>query len=101
MKHTPGPWKWKQNRGNNYYEHSVFTDHQTVAELDGEMPVNIKANAALIAAAPDLLEALKLIVKAFADGDIKFTEKRRADSDPYHPANVAMCAAIAKAEGGE
>ena len=53
----------------------------------------------LIAEAPDLLEALKLIKKAFADGDIKFTKKRQADSDPYHPANIKMCAAIAAAEG--
>uniref|UniRef100_A0A6M3LCG8 Uncharacterized protein n=1 Tax=viral metagenome TaxID=1070528 RepID=A0A6M3LCG8_9ZZZZ len=52
-------------------------------------------------AAPDLLEALKLIEKAFTDGDIKFTKKRQADSDPYHPANIKMCAAIAAAEGGE
>uniref|UniRef100_A0A6H1ZWL1 Uncharacterized protein n=1 Tax=viral metagenome TaxID=1070528 RepID=A0A6H1ZWL1_9ZZZZ len=56
-------------------------------------------NARLLAAAPDMLEALKLIEKAFFDGDIKFTKKRRADSDPYHLANTKMCAAIARAEG--
>ena len=49
----------------------------------------------------ELLEALKLIDKAFTDGDLRFTKKRRSDSDPYHPANIKMCAAIAKAEGRE
>ena len=42
MKHTPWPWKWKQTRGNNFFEHTMFT---------------MKANAHLIAAAPDLYEA--------------------------------------------
>jgi len=75
MKHTPGPWEWKQSRGNNRYEHSVFTHHQIIAALDGDTNVsddfqlseNIKANARLIAAAPELLEACKQALSEFAD----------------------------------
>jgi hypothetical protein len=52
MKHTAGPWvddrKW-------------ITDHNgnTIAEVSYEQDGHVRANAALIAAAPDLLEALK------------------------------------------
>ena len=54
-------------------------------------------DAILIAAAPDLLAALRALEAGFADGSIQFAKKRQADSDPYHPANILMCAAIAKA----
>ena len=42
--------------------------------------------------------ALDALMAGFVDGSIKFTKKRWADSDPYHPAAVLMCAAIEKAE---
>lgn len=35
----------------------------------------------------------------YVDGSIRFTKKRQSDSDPHHPANILMCAAIEKAEG--
>ena len=66
--HTPGPWR--PEFGNNRasviakVEHEVATVHQlrsTNAEEDGNRGVMI-ANAALIAAAPDLLGALELCV---------------------------------------
>ncbi len=60
---TQGKWTWKQNRGNNVYEHSVRADNgrQIIAELSGEgcTKEEVKANARLIAAAPELLEALE------------------------------------------
>lgn len=45
----------------------------------------------------DLLAAVLAVQKGFADGSIKWAKPRQADSDPYHPANTLMCAAIAKA----
>lgn len=51
----------------------------------------------LLAIASDMLAALEALQQGFMDGSIKFTHKRTSDSDPYHPANVLMCAAIAKA----
>jgi hypothetical protein len=48
MKHTPTPWEWKQTRGNNNYEHRIFTQHQTIAEMDGDNSDNVRANARLI-----------------------------------------------------
>ena len=59
-------------------------------ENDGEIARLKSLNA-------DLLAALEAIQKGFADGSIKWAKPRREESDPYHPANTAMCAAIAKA----
>lgn len=86
-KHTPGPW-------------SVDEPHQVWAESAGEYVAitqveewetlprdQVEANARLIAAAPDLLEALK----AFANEIVP--------NNPNDPLWVNARAAIAKAEG--
>lgn len=67
---TKGEWKWEQTRGNNDYEHTVFTDHRLgieIAVLSGEgcSPVEVKDNARLIAAAPLLLATCKSLLKAY------------------------------------
>lgn len=59
--HTPGPWTVSNN--------SVFGNHGVikplVADLDGRFDDDeSKANAALIAAAPDLLVALQDLLNA-------------------------------------
>lgn len=52
-KHTPGPWKIQEafNR--------IETDREIIATVDGWELGNGKANARLIAAAPELLQALE------------------------------------------
>ena len=57
MKHTPGPWTthltWSQTNGSGY----------SIAEDDGdEDGEEMKANARLISAAPEMLDALKKCV---------------------------------------
>ena len=63
--HTPGPWKVRNSR-------EVFCGNKRVcsANAASREPLNMKddldvssANARLIAAAPDLLESLKLAVR--------------------------------------
>ncbi len=108
MKHTPGPW----DHNDNLHESDGIIEIFDALDEDGLTPIahvlregrsffDTKANARLIAAAPDLYEALIAISKAFADGEIQFTKKRQSDSDPYCKSNILMCAAIAKAEGRE
>lgn len=83
--HTPGPWKWDQP--------SVFnTAGIPIAHIFNHLdPKEKEANARLIASAPELLEALKILVGDFkSDNPIPFTDG----------ITIAK-AAIAKAEGRE
>jgi hypothetical protein len=61
--HTPGPWKIEENldQGNiDIRSDDIYRFY--IAEVWGGMDAH-KANAHLIAAAPDLLEALEALVK--------------------------------------
>jgi phage gp29-like protein len=73
-KHTPGPWRiGKEVHG----KHGSTT---TVFDEDGEMriatttnvcsSINAEANTALIAAAPDILEALERLTDYLNDRDL-------------------------------
>lgn len=70
----------------------------TVEVLAGDY-ASVKDAAALITAAPELLVAVRAFQEGLRDGSIQWAKKRQSAKDPYHPANTAMCVAIAKAEG--
>lgn len=106
IKHTPGPWKWKSDedmggfhiymatalKKRSWYEshHHIEMDF-TVYPEDGEQWEEAKANARLMAAAPDLLAALRQLM---ASGVDQYT-RHELLSDPSHYA----VAAIFKATG--
>jgi hypothetical protein len=87
-KHTPGPWAHENYQGVIH----VFVDNQggtpSVCKLIGP---DKEANARLIAAAPDLLEALSDVVK-FWDSIVP--------TDCVNDMHIKARAAIAKATGG-
>ena len=95
MAHTPGPWVVREPESDEL--------HEIYAESGGELicyPVwthNQKANIPLIAAAPELLEALRLAADAidFAQAQVD------SENDRYTLCKrlVAVKRAIAKAEG--
>lgn len=100
-KHTPGPWKWERVKTScgvcfRVGPLSITADkpnHACIyADYPGQMALELgEANARLIAAAPELLGALKWFI-----ADIDGTHTSMIDFD----ANVARSrAAIAKAEG--
>jgi hypothetical protein len=60
LKHTPGPWIIRHEG-----VWSVGTDHEMTALVYGCTDKEEEANAHLIAAAPELLEALKAMVDKF------------------------------------
>lgn len=72
-KHTPGPWRFHHNEGqtfnfitdkyNNCIAKALINEHHIPADVAEE-------NARLIAAAPELLEALKNIL-----ADVEYSEK--------------------------
>jgi len=89
MKHTPGPWKadnWATG-----WTVSAPDSHYSVCHL--EDCNNAEANAHLIAAAPDLLEACKNL-----NAWVGVTLGYEYDEDPIAE---KVCKAIAKAEGRE
>ena len=85
-KHTPGPWQWTQHFDPTI---SIYKDgFGQIARLYDSSAGTGKANARLIAAAPDLLDALVQFVDEF--------EGCYADGEP---AMIKARAAIAKATG--
>ena len=84
-KHTPGPW-FSQYDDNGFYEIGSEAVSLRLAFTFGEGDTD-EANARLMAAAPDLLEALNAMVE--------YTSSQEYD----HAAVKQACAAIAKAKG--
>ena len=85
QKHTPGPWRYEYEPG--YCGELIAPDGMTIAAFDDEPRPN---DARLIAAAPELLEALRRIVEWDVAG-MALTE------DHISQANFA----IAKATGAQ
>lgn len=94
---TPGPWRINSNIGRKSELGILANSAPCIIAVMGnakEWPTQAEANARLIAAAPALFEALKAFEKGLTDGSIKWARPRQSDSDPYHPANTLMCAAL-------
>lgn len=94
-KHTQGPWRTSLTEGQRAWNVSSEATGRTVAIVSDWSP-EAEANARLIAAAPELLEALK---------SARFAIQVTLDSGLVTEKNVRSTlnhidAAIAKAEGG-
>lgn len=98
QKHTPGPWRsWYTGRGNSVFFHVSATvpavpgfcgpTEKQIAQISPTDGTSEQANARLIAASPELLEALKDAVCALQC------------SGKDWPAETKARAAIAKATG--
>lgn len=98
--HTPGPWTIEQyGAGDSLVVHSDADTRvcfMATPGLLGSLP-NIKANARLIAAAPDMLAAIKVV------DDVETARLRHVglndEGIAEHPVVKMLRAAIAKAEG--
>lgn len=78
--HTPHAWLWP--------DRTIGKRESRILREEHNEAINQRA---------ELLEALEAIRAGFLNGSIKWTKPRQSDSDPYHPANTLMTAAIAKA----
>ena len=98
IKYTPGPWTVSTYKHNEQRPSIISQDANSVwflCRMDDGCP-NVHENARLIAAAPELLEALKHSVRFVR----AFTSTVNSAMDDKW-ATLEQCeAAIAKAEGG-
>ena len=84
--HTPGPWKL-QTETPRRPASVIDTSDQIVAEVFGYSRDSRKANARLIAAAPEMLEALRHALDYVTDSELQVDVE------------ATIRTAIAKAEG--
>ena len=107
IKHTPGPWVIAESEQGRHFRAVSAKKHEALAtvvwlmeddDMDGVTSPECEANASLIAAAPDLLEAL-------TDAVIDFDNWAAHEDNHPHEHLVAWAerarAAIAKAKGEE
>lgn len=76
-KHTPGPWKTIEH---GWSQTGIYADGAQIAIIDiydeateenqNELEARTAANARLIAAAPDLLDALKTVVEFYSYAEL-------------------------------
>ena len=102
-KHTPGPWFYKHEKG----WHDIVTHHGelpdgspnswTVASINTRREPEHEANARLIAAAPELLEALQSSDRAMSTAKHGYAFEIVAHDSVVR---TMIRAAIAKATGG-
>ncbi len=105
-KWTPGPWTARANtwsRFEIYYSRGHRGQLASVAKHDDPSsppPVNeTEANARLIAAAPELYDALDEIIRWIGVGDGKTPEKRGAKCEFLSEALAKVDIAMKKARG--
>lgn len=96
--HTPGPWRIRYGKRFEY-DYLLKAGKDTPIAYWSNFKIRTKkeskANARLIAAAPELLEALQSLVNQFL--------QRGVFTAPEHPDRIALAlaeSAIAKATGG-
>lgn len=107
--HTPGPWTCKVGVMGPYVDQARrtvaahYVINQTQDARSGSPVVTESeayANARVIAAAPDLVEAGKALLKASIDYGVVGDDDLDAAWDALVQARDGMARAIAKAEGG-
>lgn len=98
-KHTPGPWAYQED--SDVYTHIVRgPGNRFICQLAQTTSAEIEANARLIAAAPELLDAL---IEAVACGMVPISSAKDGGASTH--SRQVRCAdmiraAIAKATGG-
>lgn len=106
MKHTPGPWGAAARQGDDWESvvyvpgtpNEICQCFHTSMSLGGKE--NCEANAHLIAAAPELLEALKAINAQACSWHEVHHDNPTTQCDSICALIPQMNAAIRKAEGG-
>lgn len=114
-KHTPGPWEVQHSRQRNPHAYRIYSVTERAAQtgvgphhyqpcicegamwLDSDPADESLANAHLIAAAPELLAALREYLAA----DDALRNGTPENAERYRKAIAQACAAIVRAEGAD
>ncbi len=82
MNHTPGPWRHQEEKTSDFLDQSAKTKFQ-VYNVTGKFvhiaTANKYADARLIAAAPDLLEAAKALLRMKKESESFLQIERAVD----------------------
>lgn len=100
--HTPGPWAIDSDVSTDVIRMDGSRDRIGVADcmsFDGPEIEECEANARLIAAAPDLLEAVLLAHKYMGIVNFDYEESSEQDQDLHTETYLTIQDAIAKAIG--
>ena len=99
--HTAGPWHISEKKEGGY--NIIDGDHlNTIVTTSDFHTTYWKPNAALIAAAPELLDALESAVYDMEELNRNWHELGLGDDNPISIDTIAAArAAIAKAKGGD
>jgi hypothetical protein len=105
-KHTPGPWKAVARNYpiadtgdyDGFWEVLTSDPKKPIVQIWGDSDED-EANASLIAAAPDLLEAAKLVIAWFEAEDDHSKADFYQRIEMCRTSEAALRAAVAKAEG--
>lgn len=100
-KHDPGPWRTSESAHRNEWSHWIMTGGNRDATIAAvtqipQAPEKSDANARLIAAAPELLEACRSLLEEFDRYDAAMTAIGRGHED-FGRQREAARAAVAKA----
>ena len=99
-KHTPGPWRYNIETGYRKIDVVTAENANLIAELPFSGSMAPEANARLIAAAPDMLEALEAVIGSHEALVIKDKPLPDARFETVSTEAIAAArAALAKAEG--
>ena len=95
--HTPGPWETEGPHGREVWGRDFTGAFKAITDrVRGGSPEEAQANARLISAAPDLLEALREIAK----GEGRYSrDPLEHASNTIEDMQAIAAKAIAKAEG--
>lgn len=100
MSHTPGPWRLEPcSHGGLILRRGDDNGPLMSRHPQGGLQIVPEADARLIAAAPDLLEACRFVAKWLCDDRPIGERESRGFNPKFVKANNAVLAAIAKAEG--
>ena len=96
---TPGPWldgkpNLTEGPSTESGSHVIYSDNREIARVYGDKDLPVKANARLIAAAPELLEALSI-----AEITLTTAHKDNPQNIAARVAAARVRAVIAKAKG--